>query len=84
MPKSEQTAAGCYLSVIVRREDFSKGYSSEAGVHKHCLMEAHSLCYDRYTLETGVCARCVFGNVCLHRHLASISVLAFKYENELS
>lgn len=52
--QSEQTAAGCCLSVIMRREDFSKGYSSEAVVHKHCLMEARSRCYDRYTLETGV------------------------------
>ncbi len=58
--QSEQTAAGCCLSIIMRREDFSKGYSSEAVVHKHCLMEPRSHCYDdRFTLETGVCARCV-------------------------
>lgn len=43
--ESEQTAAGCYLGVIMRREHFSKGYSSDAGVHKHWLMESRSQCH---------------------------------------
>ncbi len=64
--QSEQTAAGCCLSIIMRREDFSKGYSSEAVVHKHCLMELRSHCLGQIYLRDGVCARCVFEHhVCL-------------------